>query len=154
MKRFLAELEAMKARLPAGHTSSLVMPCLHRIQDERGFVADEDIAFLAEHLGVPRVQIEEVLSFYTMFRRMPHGRHFIEVCRNVSCSMQGSEKILAHLKARLGIGPGETTPDGRITLATAECLASCGTGPVMVVDGAYRERLTEDRVDAILEELS
>jgi NADH-quinone oxidoreductase subunit E len=153
MKRILPELEAMKARIPPGRTSSLVLPSLHRIQAERGFVADEDIALLAAHLGVPRVQIEEVLSFYTMFRRAPRGRHLVEVCRNVSCSMLGAERILAHLKARLGIGPGETTPDGRITLGTAECLASCGTGPVMVVDGAYHERLTEDRVDAILEVL-
>jgi NADH-quinone oxidoreductase subunit E len=154
MRKLLPEIEAMKKRFPPGHASSLVMPCLHRIQAERGHVADEDVAFLAEHLGVPRVQIEEVLSFYTMFRRAPLGRHLVEVCRNVSCSMLGSEKILAHLKTRLGVGPGETTADGRITLATAECLASCGTGPVMVVDGAYHERLTEERVDAILEGLA
>jgi NADH-quinone oxidoreductase subunit E len=154
MKHLIPEIEKMKARFPKGRESSLVLPCLHRIQQERGYVADEDIAFLVEQLGVPRVQVEEVLSFYTMLRRKPHGRHFIEVCRNVSCSMLGSEKILAHLTARLGIAPGETTADGRITLATAECLASCGTGPLMVVDGAYHERLTEERVDAILKELA
>jgi NADH-quinone oxidoreductase subunit E len=153
MKKLIPEIEKLKARFPAGHSSSLSIPCLHRIQAERGYVADEDIVFLAEQLGIPRVQIEEVLAFYTMFRRRPIGRHFVEVCRNVACSMLGSDRILAHLKARLGIGPGETTPDGRITLATAECLASCGTGPVMVVDGAYHERLTEERVDAILMEL-
>jgi len=154
MNKLIPEIEKMKARFPKGRESSLVLPCLHRIQQERGYVAEEDIAFVVEQLGVPRVQVEEVLSFYTMFRRTPIGRHLVEVCRNVSCSMLGSDAILAHLKARLGIGPGETTADGRITLMTAECLASCGTGPVMVVDGAYHEKLTEERVDAILKELA
>jgi NADH-quinone oxidoreductase subunit E len=154
MRELLPEIEKMRRRFPPGRESSLVLPCLHLVQRARGHVADEDIAFLVAQLGVPRIQIEEVLSFYTMFRRAPVGRHLVEVCRNVSCSMLGSDRILAHLKAALGVSPGETTPDGRITLRTAECLASCGTGPVMVVDGAYHERLTEARVDAILKELA
>jgi NADH-quinone oxidoreductase subunit E len=153
MKHLVPEFEKLKARFPAGCESSLVLPCLHRIQGDRGFVADEDVAALAAYLGVPRVQIEEVLGFYTMFRRAPIGRHHIEVCRNVSCSLLGAESLVEHLRARLGIAPGETTPDGRITFHTVECLASCGTGPMMAVDGAYHERLTPEKVDAIIEGL-
>lgn len=153
MKRLLPEIEKLKARYPAGREASLVLPCLHRIQAERGFVADADIDFVAAQLGVPRVQVEEVLSFYTMLRRKPIGRHLVEVCRNVSCSLLGAGRLQAHLEARLGIKAGETTADGRVTLATAECLASCGTGPVLVVDGAYHERVTAAQVDAILEGL-
>jgi NADH-quinone oxidoreductase subunit E len=150
MKRLIPELEAMKARLPEGSEASLVMPALHRIQEERGFVADEDVAELAAYLGVPRVQIDEAVTFYTMFRRTPLGRHHVQVCRNVSCSMNGAERLLGLLEARLGVAPGQTTPDGRITLSTAECLASCGTAPVVVVDGAYHERVTPERLDEIL----
>ena len=155
MKHLIPELEKIKARFPKAATtaSSMVLPCLHRIQDDRGWIAEEDIVDLAAYLEVPRVQIDEVLSFYTMFRRKPVGRHRIEVCRNVSCSLLGAESLVEHLCARLGIAPGETTADGRITLLTAECLASCGTGPMMAVDGAYHERLTPEKVDAIIEGL-
>lgn len=153
MKRLIPELEALKARLPKGSESSLVMPALHRIQEERGFVADEDVAQLAAYLGVPRVRIDEALTFYTMFRREPIGRHHVQVCRNVSCSMNGAERLLGLLEERLGVAPGGTTPDGRVTLSTVECLASCGTAPVVVVDGAYHERVTPERLDEILEAL-
>ena len=155
MKHLIPEFEKIKARFPDAETtpSSMVLPCLHSIQSDRGFVSEEDIAGLVSYLGVPRVQIDEVLSFYTMFRRALPGKHRVEVCRNVSCSMLGAESILDHLRKRLGIAPGQTTPDGRITLLTAECLASCGTGPMMVVDGAYHERLTPEKVDAIIEGL-
>jgi NADH-quinone oxidoreductase subunit E len=153
MKHLIPQFEAMKARLPAGVDSALVMPCLHRIQADRGYVADEDIDGLATYLNVPRIQIEEVLSFYTMFRRHSIGRHCVQVCRNVSCSMQGAETLLSRLTALLGVAPGETTPDGRVTLSTVECLASCGTAPVMIVDGVYHERLTPNLAEEIVKGL-
>ena len=116
----LAELEALRARYPEGFSSSLVMPCLRRIQELQGFVADADIGTLASYLNVPRVQVEEVLSFYTQYKRVPVGRCHLMVCRNVSCSLRGSERLLAAASRRLGIEPGETTPDGRFTLSTVE----------------------------------
>jgi NADH-quinone oxidoreductase subunit E len=114
-------------------------------------VADSDIDALVEYLGVPRIQIEEVLSFYTQFRRAPVGRCHIEACRNVSCSLRGAERLIAHLSAQLGIKPGETTPDGRFSLATAECVASCGTAPVVLVNGTYHEDMTEEKLDALIQ---
>ncbi len=150
MKALLAEFDALRARYPAGFESSLVLPCLRRIQEVHGFVADADIEALAAYLGVPRIQIVEVLSFYGQFRRAPVGRWHLEVCRNVSCSLNGAERILDHLCRRLGVAPGETTPDGRFTLSTVECLASCGTAPVVMVNGAYHESVSPASLDALI----
>ena len=154
MKHLIPEFDALKRRYPPGSESSLVTPCLHRIQDERGFVADEDIAALTDYLGVPRVQIEEVLAHYSMFRRAPIGRFHVQTCRNVSCSMRGAESVMQHLCDRLGIQTGETTADGRITLGTVECLGSCGTAPVVMVNKAYHENMDGAKLDALIEELS
>ena len=153
MKHLIPEFERMRRRFPAGFESSLVLPCLRRIQEDRGFVADSDIAELTAYLGVPRIQIEEVLSFYTQLRRQPIGRWHLQMCHNVSCSMRGAEPLLAYVQERLGIQPGETTPDGRFTLSTAECLGSCGTAPMMMVNEAYHENLTREAIDALLEGL-
>src|SRR5450432_2735531 len=99
----------MRRRFPAGFESSLVLPCLRRIQEDRGFIADADIDGLAGYLGVTRIQIEEVLSFYTQFRRAPVGRWHLQACRNLSCSMRGAEAVIEHLGERLGIAPGQTS---------------------------------------------
>lgn len=154
MKHLIPEFAVLRSRFPAGFESSLVLPCLRRIQEDRGYIANEDIDGLVEYLGVPRIQVEEVLSFYTEFRRAPIGRFHIAACRNVSCSLRGSEGIVLHLCESLGIAPGQTTPDGRITLSTVECLASCGTAPVVTVNGAYHEDMTPAKIDALLATLA
>jgi NADH-quinone oxidoreductase subunit E len=129
----------------------MTLPCLRRIQEDRGYVADDDITGLAAYLGVPRIQIEEVLSFYGQFRRAPVGRCHIEACRNVSCSLLGAERLIDHLSRKLGIQPGETTSDGAFSLATAECMASCGTAPMVVVNGTYHESMDAAKIDALIE---
>ncbi len=151
MKQLLAEFDALRARFPDGFDSSMVLPCLRRIQEEHGYVAASDIDELVAYLGVPRIQVEEVLSFYGQFRRAPVGRCHIEACRNVSCSLLGAERLIDHLAAKLGIRPGETTADGRYSLATVECMASCGTAPVVAVNGAYHENMSAEKIDALLE---
>lgn len=151
MKHLIPEFEKLRARYPAGFESSFVLPCLRRIQEGRGYVADSDINDLVAYLGVPRIQIEEVLSFYTQFRRQPIGRWHIQACRNVSCSLCGSERIIAHLSEKLGIRPGQTTGDGRFTLSTVECVASCGSAPVVLVNDTYHERVSPEQLDALLE---
>ena len=154
MKHLIPEFMAMRRRLPEGFEPTLVLPCLRRIQEDRGYVADEDIDALAAWLSVPRIQIEEVLSYYTQFRRAPVGRWHLQACRNLSCSMRGAEGVIAHLEHRLGIEPGQTTPDGRYTLSTVECLGSCGTAPVVMVNETYHEDMSPERLDALLESLS
>ena len=118
-----------------------------------GYVAEEDIDLVVEYLGVPRIQVEEVLSFYTQYRRKPVGRWHLQACRNVSCSMRGAERMIDHLAQRLGIQPGQTTADGRFTLDHVECLGSCGTAPVVIVNETYHENMTVEKLDSLLGEL-
>ncbi len=154
IQHLIPEFERWKERYPEGFEGSLTIPCLRRIQEERGYIADSDIDELVAYLGVPRTQVDEVLGFYTMFTREPIGRHHLQVCHNVSCSLRGADGLITYLCGRLGIQPGETTPDGKFTISTAECLASCGTAPMMIVNETYHENLTPAKVDALLEELA
>lgn len=154
IQHLIPEFERWKERYPVGFEGSLTIPCLQRIQKERGYIADSDIDELVAYLGVPRTQVDEVLGFYTMFTRTPLGQYHVQVCHNVSCSLRGAEGLLKYLCGRLGIQPGETTPDGKFTISTAECLASCGTAPMMMVNEAYHENLTPAAVDALLEDLA
>ena len=154
VKHLIPEFDALRARFPAGFESSLVLPCLRRVQEDKGYVADSDIDALVGYLGVPRIQIEEVLSFYTQYRRQPVGRWQLQVCRNVSCSMRGAERVLETLSRKIGIGPGQTTADGRFTLSTVECLGSCGTAPVVMVNDAYHENVSAEALDDLLARLA
>ena len=145
--------DRLRAAYPAEMASSLVLPLLHLMQREKGHLTESDALHIADYLGVPAMQVKEALTWYTMFHRKPVGRHVIKVCRNIACSLMGAERLLGHLTARLGIGEGETTADGRFTLLAVECLASCGTAPAMQVNDTYHEGLTEEKIDRILEEL-
>jgi NADH-quinone oxidoreductase subunit E len=154
VKHLIPEFEKMKERYPAtGFESSLVLPCLRRIQEDRGYVAEEDIVALVEYLHVPRIQVEEVLSYYTMLRRHPIGKYHLQACRNIACSMRGSEGVINHLCAKLGVQPGGTTPDGRFTVTEVECLGSCGTAPVVMVNEAYHENMSAEKLDKLIEGL-
>ena len=108
---------------------------------------------MAEYLEVPPIAVQEVATFYSLYDLEPVGRHKIYVCNSISCWLCGSERILEHLQQRLGIKVGETTPDGRITLKQAECLAACGGAPALMVDGEYHENLTPEKIDALLARL-
>lgn len=145
-----AAFDALRADYPPEMKTSLVLPLLHAVQDANGFVTQDDAEAIADYIGMPAMQVIEALTWYTMFERQPTGRHVIRLCRNIACSLRGSERLLAHLKSTLGIGVGETTPDGRFTLQTVECLASCGTSPAMQVNRTYHENLDEAKIDRIL----
>lgn len=153
MKHLIPEFDKWKKRFPPGFESSMVMPCVRRIQEDRGYIADSDIDGLVEYLGVPRMQIEEVLSYYTQFRRKAVGRWHVQACRNVTCSMRSAEKLIDHLARKLGVAPGHTTADGRFTLSTVECLGSCGTAPVVMVNDTYHENMSIEKLDRLLEGL-
>lgn len=149
----ISYFEMIKKRYPPNQDSALTIPFLKEIQEIRGYIAKEDIEFLAQYLGIPQAQIEENLEFYTMLRREPIGRHHIQICRNVSCSMMGANHIAQYILNRLGINQGETTIDGKFTVNLVECLASCGTAPVMQINDKYYENLSPEKVDQILEGL-
>jgi len=150
----LARFDALRSQYPPEMKTSLVLPLLHCVQDEQGFVSEADAVRIAEYIGMPAIQVIEALTWYTMFDREPQGRYVIKVCRNIACSLRGSENVLAHLQQKLGIGVGETTADGRFTLKTVECLASCGTAPAMQVNRTYHEQLDAAKLDRILESLA
>jgi len=149
-----AQFDALRATYPPEMATSLVLPLLHCVQDAQGYVSEEDAVMIAGYIGMPAMQVVEALTWYTMFERAPTGKYVIKVCRNIACSLRGSDRIVAHVKRTLGIDVGQTTPDGRFTLQTVECLASCGTAPAMQVNRTYHESLTEAKVDAILKGLA
>ena len=149
----LAQFDALRHEYPAGMETSLVLPLLHCVQDANGFVTDADAVAIADYIGMPAIQVIEARTWYSMFDREPHGRYVIKVCRNIACSLRGSERIVTHLQRKLGITVGETTVDGRFTLRTVECLASCGTAPAVQVNRTYHEQLDETKLDRILESL-
>ena len=149
----LEQFESIRRRYPPGMQTSLVLPLLHCVQDANGHVTEDDAVAIAAWIGMPAIQVIEALTWYSMFERAPQGRYVIKVCRNIACSLRGSERVVAHLRQRLGIDVGETTPDGRYTLKTVECLASCGTAPAMQVNRTYHEQLDEAKLDRILESL-
>ncbi|HUI11585.1 MAG TPA: NADH-quinone oxidoreductase subunit NuoE [Bacteroidota bacterium] len=144
----LKKIEALKTRYPT--PQAVVLAALWMWQEEHGWVSREGMGEVARVLAIPVHHVYGVVSFYTMFNRAPVGRHKIEVCTNVSCMLRNSDRILSHIRERLGIGVGETTADGRFTLVEAECLGSCGTAPMMQVGDEYYENLDEAGVDRIL----
>lgn len=130
-----------------------LIPALHRVQDDLGWMPVEAMDWVADKLELPRVRVYGVTSYYTMFRRQPTGRHRLEICTNVSCSLMGAEHLREHICRRLGVEPGGTTADGAFTLTEVECLGSCGTAPVMMVDDVYYENLDPAKVDALLDQI-
>ncbi|HEY7528797.1 MAG TPA: NADH-quinone oxidoreductase subunit NuoE [Candidatus Deferrimicrobiaceae bacterium] len=147
----LRELEAIRSRYP--DKEAAILPALHLAQREFGYVSDEAIVVLADLLGFTPARIEGVATFYTMYNRKPVGRYHVQICRNISCSLLGAEHLIEHVSKKLGVKPGETTPDGKFTLTAVECLGSCGTAPVMQVNDDYHESLTEETIDALLDRL-
>jgi NADH-quinone oxidoreductase E subunit len=131
-----------------------MLPVLYLAQQEFGFLSAEAVDYVAKLMGQPPARVAGVVTFYTMLNSKPVGRHHIQVCRTLSCALSGAEKITSLIKAQLGIEPGQTTPDGRFTLSEVECLASCGTGPMMQINDDYYENLTAEKVTEILNKLS
>ncbi len=133
------EIEALFPRYT--EKRGALLPAIYLVQDEMGYVDPQDARALAELFELEPVDVWEVLTFYNMFYTSPQGRHHVYVCTNLPCSLRGARTLLKGLESHLGIRCGQTTPDGRVTLGHEECLGSCGTAPVMRVDGEYIEDL-------------
>jgi NADH-quinone oxidoreductase subunit E len=147
----LKEFDTIVARYPKKEAAML--PVLYLAQREFGCLSAEAIEYVARLMGQAPARVQGVVSFYTMFSTKPIGRHHIQVCRTLSCALGGAERITGFIEKQLGIEVGQTTADGRFTLSEVECLASCGTAPMMQVNDAYYENLTEEKVTAIIEKL-
>ena len=146
------EIDQIVARYP--NKMAACIPVLHLCQEaNQNWVSDEVIAYVARKLDLSPAHVKGVVTFYTLFNQKPVGKHQVWVCRTLSCALRGSDKILQHCEKRLGCHAGETSKDGKVTLRTAECLAACGTAPVMQVDKTYYENLTTAEVDRVLDDL-
>jgi len=132
---------------------SALIPILHEVQAEVGFLSPEAVERVADYLGLSPADVMSVASFYDMLSLEPVGKHLIYVCQNLTCTLLGAEKLIRHLESKLGVRMGETTPDGKITLKRMECLASCGTAPAIQVDGVYHHQVTPETLDALLDAL-
>lgn len=143
------EIKAVMASYP--ESKSAIMPLLHMAQEERGWVADEDLEAIATIMGTTRSYVESVCSFYSLFYRTPKGKYVITVCANIQCGLSGADALVDHLEQRLGIKVGETTPDGLISLlVTGECVAACDGAPALQVNLEYCGNVTAERADEII----
>jgi NADH-quinone oxidoreductase subunit E len=150
-----AEIDHWVAKFPAGRQRSAVLSALRAAQEQNhGHLTASLMDAVATYLQLPPIQVYEVASFYSMFETHPCGRHHVSICTNISCMLRGAQDLVAHVEKRFGIKEGESTADGRIFLKREEeCLAACTGAPMMMVDHVYHEHLTNERVDAILDEL-
>jgi NADH-quinone oxidoreductase subunit E len=130
-----------------------LLPVLHMAQETFGYVSLETEEYVADLFDLSPAHVHEVVTFYTMYFQAPKGRHVVSVCHNLSCHLAGAPRIIEHVTQKLGIDPGETTDDGRVTFITVECLCACESAPMMQVDDTYELDLTPSKVDRILEAL-
>lgn len=151
--RFDREMAALLERYPPDRKQAAMLPALRLVQDMLGHLPPDSLLRVAQKLAVPPTAVAEVATFYSMLRLEPAGRYVIDVCTNVSCSLCGAEQIVAHLEKKLGLSLGETSEDGKFTLREVECLASCGTAPVLQLNEEFHERLTPASVESLLETL-
>ncbi len=147
----LAKIDREIAKYPPEHKESAVMSALRIAQTEKGWLAPETIEFVAGYLGMPPIAVHEVATFYNMYELKPVGKYKLTVCTNLSCTLQGVESVVEHLQKKLGIGFGETTPDGRFTLKEGECMGACDDGPVALINNVKMcAKLTPAEADRIL----
>jgi NADH-quinone oxidoreductase E subunit len=135
------------------HRKSAILPALHEAINDLGYTNPEIFKEIAQLLDLSPLEVSETASFYTYFPREGTGKYLIQVCTNLSCSLLGADSLVKYLEDKLKIKVGETTPDGKFTLVTVECLGSCGTAPVMQINQDYYENLTREKIDKILNEL-
>lgn len=149
----LAKVAEIISRYPDGKQKSALLPVLHLAQETFGGWLDVPVMdYVATLLHIEPIEVYEVASFYSMYNLSPVGKYMFEVCQTGPCMLNGSDNIIDYIKQKLNIGVGETTADGMFTLKTVECLGACGYAPMMQLGKHYREHLTKEKVDAIIEE--
>lgn len=148
------DIDNWLSRYPEDQKQSAVLAALRAVQHEDGYLSTEKMDAVADYLGIPKIAVYEVASFYSMFSLKPVGRHTIAVCTNVSCMLCGADDVVKYLENKLGVKTGESTSDGKFYLKQEEeCLAACCGAPMMQVDHVYYEQLTPERIDKILDDL-
>ena len=151
----LKQFDAIVGRYPKGKQKSALLPILHLVQAEFGWVSSPAMDKVAEYLQLQPIEVYEVATFYTMYFMRPQGKYVLEVCRTGPCCLVGAEKIMDHIEQRLGVKEGEVTADGLFSWRGVECLAACGFGPVLQIGPEYTfyENLTSESVDQLIDDL-
>jgi len=149
----LKKVDEIIGRYPQGRHKSALLPLLHLAQEENnGWLSVDAMNYVAELLKIKPIEVYEVATFYSMYNLKPVGRYLFEICQTGPCMLNGSDQIISYIKEKLGINAGETTEDGMFTLKTVECLGACGYAPMMQMGKFYKEHLTKEKVDQIIEE--
>lgn len=149
----LQKVQEIIARYPDGKQKSALIPILHLAQENNGgWLSAEVMDYVAGLLNLTSIEVYEVATFYSMYNLRPVGKYVFEVCQTGPCMLRGSDDIIAYIKEKLNIGVGETTTDGLFTLKTVECLGACGYAPMLQLGKHYKEHLTRERVDQLIEE--
>jgi len=148
-----ARFDAIVARYPPDQRRSAVLPALYLAQAQQGYITAPAIRHVAELLGITRADVEDVVSFYTMFYTRPVGNYVVQVCRTLSCALNGAERVTEALSAKLGIGPGETDASRTFTLLEVECLGACDRAPAVMVNDAWHECLKPEDAAKLIEDL-
>lgn len=149
----LSKVRELISHYPEGKQKSALLPLLHMAQENNnGWLSVDAMDYVAELLQLEPIEVYEVATFYSMYNLKPVGKYLFEVCQTGPCMLRGSDDIIDYIKNKLNIGVGETTADGLFTLKTVECLGACGYAPMMQMGKFYREHLTKEKVDAIIEE--
>lgn len=151
IEKYKSEIDSILSRYPVKR--SALIPLLYLAQREEGYLTEAAMKEIAGLLRLTPPQVYETATFYTMLNLKKVGTFHIQICKSLMCALVGSDTVIGWIKRKLGIGPGETTADGLFTLTAVECLAACGTAPMMQINDDYYERLTEDKVDRILADL-
>jgi NADH-quinone oxidoreductase subunit E len=148
-EQVLAEIDGILKRYP--DKRSALIPVLTIAQREFGWISEAVMVYVAELLELTPPKVFEVVTFYTMLNQKPVGKYHIQLCKTLSCALVGADDLAGHIVAKLGIRPGETTPDGQFSFKLVECLGSCGTAPAVQINDAYYENLTREKLDGLVE---
>jgi NADH-quinone oxidoreductase subunit E len=149
----LAKVQEIVSRYPEGKQKSALLPVLHLAQQEfGGWLSADTMDYVASLLQLEPIEVYEVATFYSMYNLQPVGKFVFEVCQTGPCMVSGSDDIIDYIQQKLGIGVGQTTSDGLFTLKTVECLGACGYAPMMQLGKNYREHLTPEKIDQIVDE--
>ena len=147
----LAQIDEVITHYPVKRSATL--PLLHLIQEDAGWISTEAIEWIAQKLELQPINVYEVVTFYPMFRQKPIGRRHIKVCRTLSCALTGGYKVCDQFQKEFNCHPGEISPDGEVTIEFVECLASCGSGPVVLIDDDLHERVDAAKATALSEQI-
>lgn len=148
----LTKVQEIIARYPDGKQKSALLPVLHLAQEEFGWLSADTMDYVASLLSIEPIEVYEVATFYSMYNLQAVGRYTFEVCQTGPCMIKGSDDIISYIEQKLNIKPGQTTEDGMFTLKTVECLGACGYAPMMQMGKFYKEHLTKEKIDAIIDE--